>query len=97
MRLVYQDKLKSFWVKFQHPLSGSDAPYRGNGNIRAAGGMRIGHFNFDRLSRICIFAMSSGLFHKLAAMYQDQSLGGIWCWCLNAIDELRKDDLPINQ
>lgn len=30
-------------------------------------------------------------------MDQDQSLCGIWCWCLNAINELCKDDLSSNQ
>ena len=59
--------------------------------------MRITHFDLDRLRWIRIFAMSSGLFYKLASMYQDQSLCCIRCWCLNAINELCEDDLSINE
>ena len=77
MRLVYQDKLKSFWVKFQHPFTRDDAPYRGNSNIRATRGMRTAHFDLYRFGRIRIFAVSGGLFNKLAAMYENQSLCGL--------------------
>ena len=97
MCLIYQDELESLGVKFEDPTPGDDAPYRSNSDICTTRGMRIGHFDLDRLGWIRIFAMSSGLFDKLAPVYQDQSLRGIWCWCLDAINELCEDDLSIDQ
>lgn len=68
-----------------------------NGDIRAAGRMKIAHFDFNSLLRVSFAGMADCLLDELPSMHENQRLSCLPAQPDNTAYKLREDDLCDDQ
>lgn len=93
MRFIDQHELEPGGVEFGYAVSGNNALYARHCDVCSSSRMHGSHLDLDSFGRVCIGAMSGGLFYQLLSMSQNQSLIRCRCARFYAVNKLCEDNL----
>lgn len=92
MGFIDQYQLVPSWVELGCSVTRHDALYGCDGDIGGPRSMVVAHLEVNVFVGVCEGAVTSGLFHQLAAVGQYKGLGGI-SGSRESVDEVGEDDL----